>query len=125
MALKTYKPITPGLRQLVLVDRSALYKGTPVKTLTEGLQQVGRAQQSRPHHARFRKSGGHKRTYRIVDFKRRKLGHAGDRRADRVRSEPHGLHRAGQVRRTASSPTSWRRSGSRSATRSSPATRST
>ncbi len=36
MALKTFKPVTPSLRQLVIVDRSALYKGKPVKTLTEG-----------------------------------------------------------------------------------------
>ena len=41
MALKTYKPVTPSLRQLVLVDRSALYKGAPVKTLTEGLTKSG------------------------------------------------------------------------------------
>ena len=36
MALKTFKPVTPGLRQLVIVDRSELYKGKPVKALTEG-----------------------------------------------------------------------------------------
>ena len=36
MALKTYNPTTPGQRQLVMVDRSALYKGKPVKALTEG-----------------------------------------------------------------------------------------
>jgi large subunit ribosomal protein L2 len=72
MALRTYKPVTPGLRQLVLVDRSALHKGAPVKTLTEGLNKSG----GRNNHGRitaFRKSGGHKRRYRLVDFKRRKL----------------------------------------------------
>ena len=36
MALKTFNPTTPGQRQLVMVDRSALYKGKPVKALTEG-----------------------------------------------------------------------------------------
>ncbi len=41
MALKTFKPITPGLRQLVIVDRSELYKGKPVKKLTEGKQSTG------------------------------------------------------------------------------------
>ena len=46
MALRTYNPITPGLRQLVLVDRSQLWKGKPVKALTEG-----RAER-RPKHAR-------------------------------------------------------------------------
>ena len=37
MALKSYKPITPGQRGLVLVDRSDLHKGDPIKSLTEGL----------------------------------------------------------------------------------------
>ena len=41
MALKTYNPTTPGQRQLVMVDRSALYKGKPVKALTEGKQSSG------------------------------------------------------------------------------------
>ena len=35
MALKTYKPTTPGQRQLVLVDKSELWKGRPIKALTE------------------------------------------------------------------------------------------
>lgn len=38
MALKTFKPVSDGLRQLVLIDRKELYKGTPVKKLTEGLK---------------------------------------------------------------------------------------
>ena len=41
MALKTYKPTTPSQRQLVLVDRSHLCKGKPVKALTEGLTKTG------------------------------------------------------------------------------------
>ncbi|MDF2097248.1 50S ribosomal protein L2 [Aquibaculum arenosum] len=71
MALKTYNPVTPGQRQLVQVDRSALWKGKPVKKLTEGLTKSG----GRNNHGRItarRIGGGHKRTYRIVDFKRRK-----------------------------------------------------
>ena len=73
MALKTYKPTTPSQRQLVLVDRSHLYKGKPVKTLTEGLNKSG----GRNNHGRvtmWHRGGGHKRTYRKVDFKRGKLG---------------------------------------------------
>jgi large subunit ribosomal protein L2 len=70
MALKQYKPITPGLRQLVLVDRSELYKGKPLKMLTEGrMEQGGRNNLGRVT-VRFR-GGGHKQTYRVVDFKRR------------------------------------------------------
>ena len=72
MALKTFKPITPGLRQLVIVDRSELHKGKPVKTLTEGKSSKGGRNNLGRITVRFR-GGGHKQTYRIVDFKRRKL----------------------------------------------------
>ena len=41
MVLKHFKPTTPSQRELVLVDRSALWKGKPVKTLTEGLNKSG------------------------------------------------------------------------------------
>jgi large subunit ribosomal protein L2 len=71
MALKSYKPTTAGQRQLVLVDRSDLYKGKPVKTLTEGLSSSGGRNNAGRITVRFR-GGGHKRTYRLVDFKRRK-----------------------------------------------------
>jgi large subunit ribosomal protein L2 len=71
MALKTYKPTTPGQRQLVLVDRSALYKGKPVKTLTEGQNSTGGRNNLGRITTRFR-GGGHKQAYRIVDFKRLK-----------------------------------------------------
>jgi len=72
MALKKYKPMTPGQRQLVLVDRSALHKGKPVKTLTEGLMRRGGRNNLGRITAR-RVGGGHKRRYRIIDFKRRKF----------------------------------------------------
>jgi large subunit ribosomal protein L2 len=72
MALKTYKPITPGQRSLVLVDRSQLWKGGPVKTLTEGLtKKAGRNNYGRV--TARRRGGGHKRLYRRVDFKRQKF----------------------------------------------------
>jgi large subunit ribosomal protein L2 len=74
MALKNYNPVTPSMRQLVLVDRSELYKGKPVKTLTEGKNQAGGRNNLGRVTVRFR-GGGHKKSYRIVDFKRReKLG---------------------------------------------------
>jgi large subunit ribosomal protein L2 len=72
MALKHYNPVTPGQRQLVIVDRSGLYKGKPVKGLTEGLVSKGGRNNSGRITARFQ-GGGHKRTYRVVDFKRRKF----------------------------------------------------
>jgi large subunit ribosomal protein L2 len=69
MALKTYKPMTPGQRNLVLVDRSHLWKGRPVKGLTEGLSGKGGRNNVGRITAR-RRGGGHKRLYRVVDFKR-------------------------------------------------------
>jgi large subunit ribosomal protein L2 len=73
MALKTFQPVTPGLRQLVIVDRSGLHKGKPFKQLTEGKPGTGARNNLGRVTVRFR-GGGHKRSYRIVDFKRRKLG---------------------------------------------------
>ncbi|KQP58841.1 50S ribosomal protein L2 [Methylobacterium sp. Leaf399] len=70
MALKTFKPVTPSLRQLVLVDRRELYKGKPVKKLTEGKSSSGGRNNLGRITVRFR-GGGHKRTLRNVDFKRR------------------------------------------------------
>ncbi len=72
MALKTYNPTTPGQRQLVTVARDGLHKGKPVKTLTEGLTGSG-GRNNRGRMTARRRGGGHKRTYRIIDFKRNKL----------------------------------------------------
>src|SRR6187431_3567892 len=72
MALKSYNPTTPSQRQLVLVDRSALYKGKPVKTLTEGKHSNGGRNNTGRTTVRFR-GGGHKQSYRRIDFKRRRF----------------------------------------------------
>ena len=72
MALKKFNPVTPGRRGLVLVNRSGLWKGDPVKTLTEGLTKKGGRNNLGRITAR-RRGGGHKRLYRAVDFKRRKF----------------------------------------------------
>ncbi len=71
MALKKFNPVTPGQRQLVIVDRAGLYKGKPVKGLTVGLTSKGGRNNYGRVTTRFR-GGGHKRTYRLIDFKRRK-----------------------------------------------------
>jgi large subunit ribosomal protein L2 len=87
MALKTFKPITPSLRQLVIVDRSELYKGKPVKALTEGKSSSGGRNNNGRITVRFR-GGGHKQTYRIVDFRRRdKLGMAA--KVERIEYDPN------------------------------------
>ena len=77
----------------MLVDRSALYKGKPVKTLTEGKHSSGGRNNNGRTTVRFR-GGGHKQTYRVVDFKRRKFDVVGEDRAARIRSEPHRVPRA-------------------------------
>jgi large subunit ribosomal protein L2 len=71
MALKQYNPTSPARRGLVLVDRSALHKGKPVKQLTEGLRKTG-GRNNMGHATSRGIGGGHKQRYRIVDFKRRK-----------------------------------------------------
>src|SRR5690606_23110135 len=72
MALRHFNPTSPSLRQLVIVDRSSLHKGKPVKALTEGLSSKGGRNNTGRITVRFQ-GGGHKRSYRIVDFKRRKF----------------------------------------------------
>ena len=73
MALKNFKPVTSTRRHLVIVDHSELYKGRPVKKLTVGLTGKGGRNNFGRITAR-RRGGGHKRKYRIVDFKRQKFG---------------------------------------------------
>ena len=71
MALKNFNPVTPSLRGTVLISRAELWKGKPIKGLTEGLSQTGGRNNHGRITSRFR-GGGHKQTYRMVDFKRRK-----------------------------------------------------
>jgi len=71
MALKTFRPTSPGLRHLVQVDRKQLWKGAPIKVLVEGKTKSG----GRNNHGRITTrhiGGGHKQSYRLVDFRRRK-----------------------------------------------------
>ncbi|BDA84799.1 50S ribosomal protein L2 [Aureimonas sp. SA4125] len=86
MALKNYNPVTPSTRQLVLVDRSSLWKGKPVKILTEGLSQKGGRNNTGRITARYQ-GGGHKRSYRIIDFKRRKFDMVGT--VERLEYDPN------------------------------------
>src|ERR1700761_7404771 len=71
MALKQFNPVTPSLRGTVLVSRDGLWKGKPVKGLTVGKSEKGGRNNHGHTTVRFR-GGGHKQSYRIVDFKRRK-----------------------------------------------------
>ena len=119
MALKTYKPTTPGQRQLVLVDRRELWKGKPVKALTEGKRATGGRNNLGRITVRFR-GGGHKQRVphgrlqaRASSTCRRRSSGSNTIRTARASSRSSSTP-------TASCPTSSRRSVSRSAIRSSP-----
>ena len=86
MALKTYNPTSPGRRQLVSVDRSSLWKGDPVKKLTEGLTKKG-GRNNTGRTTAFHRGGGHKRAYRMVDFKRIKFNVEGT--VERLEYDPN------------------------------------
>ena len=86
MALKHFNPVTPSLRNTVLIDRKELWKGKPVKALTEGKNKSG----GRNNHGRITSrfiGGGHKQSYRFVDFKRRKFDVAGT--VERLEYDPN------------------------------------
>ncbi len=86
MALKTFNPTSPGRRQLVIVDRSGLWKGKPEKSLTEGLRGHGGRNNTGRITVRFR-GGGHKRRYRLIDFKRSKFDMPGT--VERLEYDPN------------------------------------
>jgi large subunit ribosomal protein L2 len=74
MALKSYRPTSPGLRQMIRVDRSELHKGKPERSLTDGshFRKTGRNNFGKI--TSWHRGGGHKKKYRMIDFKRRKFG---------------------------------------------------
>ena len=86
MALKKYKPVTPGQRGLVNVDRSGLYHGAPIKTLVEGQNSTGGRNNHGRITSRFR-GGGHKQAYRVVDFRRQKLDQPA--KVERIEYDPN------------------------------------
>ena len=86
MSLKQYKPITSSQRGLVLVDRTELHKGKPFKKLTKGLTKSG-GRNNFGHLTSRRKGGGHKRKYRIIDFKRNILD--ANAKVERIEYDPN------------------------------------
>jgi large subunit ribosomal protein L2 len=86
MALKHFNPVTPSMRGTVLIDRADLWKGKPVKQLTEGKNKSGGRNNNGRITSRFR-GGGHKQSYRYVDFKRRKFDVVGT--VERLEYDPN------------------------------------
>jgi large subunit ribosomal protein L2 len=86
MALKHFKPTTPGQRQLVLIDRADLYKGKPVKKLVEGKNKKG-GRNNKGRITAAHRGGGHKQAYRYIDFKRRKFDMAAN--VERLEYDPN------------------------------------
>ena len=86
MALKNFNPTTPGQRGLVLVDKSSLWKGKPVKALTQGKTKTG-GRNNKGHATSRGIAGGHKQSYRTIDFKRRNFEAAGT--VERLEYDPN------------------------------------
>ncbi|MBO6576475.1 MAG: 50S ribosomal protein L2 [Rhodothermales bacterium] len=73
MALKNLKPVTPGQRQRSVSAFDTITKSTPEKSLLKPLKKKG----GRNNNGRItvrHQGGGHKRRYRVIDFKRNKVG---------------------------------------------------
>lgn len=73
MALKKFNPVTPGTRHKIATDFSEITTNKPEKSLTVGLKKSGGRNNSGKMTMRYI-GGGHKRKYRIIDFKRDKEG---------------------------------------------------
>ena len=86
MALKTFNPTSPARRGLILVDKSALWKGGPVKALTEGKKKTG-GRNNKGHVTSRGIAGGHKQSYRFIDFKRRQWDVEGT--VERIEYDPN------------------------------------
>ena len=98
MAIRKYKPTTPGRRGSSVADFAEITRSTPEKSLLRPLPKTGGRNNAGRITTRHI-GGGHKRQYRVIDFKRNDKGRRQrPRRRDRVRPEPHGAHRAAALR---------------------------
>src|SRR5690606_40325726 len=97
MALKSYKPTSPAQRGLILVDKSGLWKGKPVKALVEGKRKTG-GRNNKGHVTSRGIAGGHKQRYRLVDFKRRKFDMSATVERIEYRSEERRVGKEGRSR---------------------------
>ncbi|KAK3281454.1 54S ribosomal protein L2 mitochondrial [Cymbomonas tetramitiformis] len=75
--MKSFKPTSPGIRSRLITSRDGLWKGKPYKPLTKGLTKKGGRSGGTGRITVRHRGGGHKRLYRIIDFKRRLFGLTG------------------------------------------------
>jgi large subunit ribosomal protein L2 len=73
MGIRQFKPVTKGTRHRSVSDFSEITRSTPEKSLTEPLTKSG-GRDNHGHISMRRRGGGHKRKYRVIDFKRNKHG---------------------------------------------------
>jgi large subunit ribosomal protein L2 len=73
MAIRKLKPNTPGTRYMSISAFTEITKTTPEKSLTASLSKSG-GRNNKGRVTSFHRGGGHKRRYRIIDFKREKFG---------------------------------------------------
>jgi large subunit ribosomal protein L2 len=88
MPTKQFRPMTAGTRFRSVSDFAEVtHKGRPEKSLTEGANEKSGGRNHHGHVTSRRRGGGHKRLYRLVDFKRNKAGIAG--KVERVEYDPN------------------------------------
>jgi len=96
MGIRKYKPTTPGRRGSSVADFAEITRSTPEKSLLRPLHKTGGRNNTGRITTRH-KGGGHKRQYRLIDFRRHDKD--GVNCTHRVRSQPYRTHRTAALRR--------------------------
>lgn len=99
-ALRIWKPTSPGQRGRITVSRQHLWKGDPVRELTQGLRKAG-GRTASGRISVWHQGGGHKRLYRLVDFVRPK---GVDSVIERIEYDPNRSARIALIKHAASPP---------------------
>ena len=97
MGVRQFKPTSPGRRFMTISDFDEVTRDKPEKSLLAPVKRHGGRNNTGRITTRHQ-GGGHKRRYRIIDFKRRKDGVPATVAVDRVRPQPLGAHRAAALR---------------------------
>jgi len=87
MAVKKFRPITPTLRFKTVNSFEELTRGKPEKSLVSGAVYKSGGRNNQGRMTMRRRGGGHKRRYRVIDFRRNKIGVPG--RVDSIEYDPN------------------------------------